>query len=161
MNALKYFIERFGPFTIAAITAFALVWFRMELTQFAANESLDLARLYAAVFDWASIQTGFLFGVFGYVGGKTDGFIAAVKNTDAMRVFTGYMRFAIVLGFALTLVSIPLMVVGFSIKEGTDLRYFTFVTWAFTATWAFFAFLRVAYVFGILIRPDIKERTVG
>jgi hypothetical protein len=161
MNILRYYIERFGPFASAAIVAALLIYYRRALVAMDAGNELDLSGLYAAVFDWSAIQTGFLFGVFGYVGGKSDGFIAEVKNTKAMKLFISYIRIAIILGFLLTLFCIPLMVGSFSIAEGTDWRYFTFVIWSLMSAWAFFAFLRVAYVFGILIRPDSVERIPG
>ena len=153
MQKLGYYIERFGPIALSAVAAYLLYRYDDFLVASAREKSINFSGLYAAIFDWSAIQTGFLFGIFGFVAGKTTGFIAAVRNTPAMRLFIGYTRIAIFLGFVLTFYSIPMMVTSFDIGQGGKWFYFVFATWCVLAVWAFFAFLRVAYIFGLLLRP--------
>ncbi|MFH2016573.1 MAG: hypothetical protein ABIK36_12250 [Pseudomonadota bacterium] len=161
MIAVRYYIERAGPFVAASACCVVLYYYRDALHAASAAKDIDFTGLYSAVFDWSAIQTGFLFGIFGYVAGKTDGFIQRVKNTTAMRLFIGYTRIAIFLGFIVTFISIPLMVSGFSLAPEDKWRFPVFMGWTFMSVWAFFSFLRVAYVFGFLIRPSDQSRVVG
>ncbi|QKD02969.1 hypothetical protein EB235_16865 [Mesorhizobium loti R88b] len=133
--------------------------YRDEVVARQAAKTLDFAALYSAALNWSSIQTGFLFGIFGFVAGKNDGFIEAVKSTGEMRIFSRYMRLAMSLGFVVTIASIALMVINFAISDGSTVKYGIFCVWAFLTTWAFFSFARVAYVFGILVRTGENTTT--
>ncbi len=154
-------IERFGPLTISLSLAIALFVYRDPIIAREAQGSLNFPALYSAAVDWAAIQTGFLFGIFGFVAGKNDGFIKAVRNTHAMRLFSGYMRCAMALGFVVTIYSIMLMVINFSVSDGGGVSYSIFLLWALLTAWAFLAFGRVAYIFGILIRTKDKNVIPG
>ena len=153
--------ERFGPLFLAGGCAAVLLWQRGAVTQAYADDTIDFSALYGAVLDWSAIQTGFLFGIYGFVAGKNDGFVAALKNTPEMSLFVGYMRWAIILGFVLTVTSIPALVFRFTIATGEDWRYFAFVSWAALAIWGFLAFVRVAYIFGIMVRVKDTVRIPG
>jgi hypothetical protein len=161
MKRLALIVERFGPMLLALGCALLLVWQRTAITQAYKDDAVDFAALYGAVLDWSAIQTGFLFGIFGYVAGKNDGFVAALKDTPEMALFTGYMKWAIVFGFALTVTSIPLIIFRFSIGSGEDWKYLTFVAWSALAIWGFLAFARVAYIFGIIVRVKDQVRIPG
>lgn len=150
-------VERFGPVCAAAVLAASLYYFRGDLVQMAFDERLDLSNVYSSVFDWSSIQTGFVFGIFGYVAGKSGGFIEAIRHTQEMALFHTYTRRAIYLGFCLTFSSIVLSIVSFDIASGPTWKFHVFVAWAFLSLWGFLAFLRVAYIFGDILR--VKDRT--
>lgn len=154
-------LERHGPISAGLIVVVALIYFRGQVVSGVADGALDFAILYAAIFDWSAIQTGFLFGIFGYIQGKNRGFIAEIKNTPEMGAFSKYQKTAIYLGFMLTFLSIPLMVSAFNFSGSGWIRFSIFCGWSFLATWAFFAFLRVAYIFGILVRVRDKKRVKG
>lgn len=154
-------IERKLPLAAAIAVLAALVYWRdIMVARYVAGD-IDFASLYSAVLDWSAIQTGFLFGIFGFVAGKNDGFIAALRNTEELRLFYRYMKTAIFLGFTVTLISIPMMVVNYSIASGSEWIYAGFVFWAFISIWSFFSFARVAYVFGIIVRTKDKTRIPG
>lgn len=154
-------VERFGPFFIGALSVAAIWLFKEELLTMVQSKEIDFSNLYSSVFDWSSIQTGFLFAIFGFVAGKTDGFISKIKNTPEMRLFLLYTKRALFLGFAITLSSVPLMVTSFDVSYGGGWRYYVFSAWAFLSVWGFFSFLRVAYIFGDLLKIKDKERIVG
>lgn len=155
------FIERYGPLSIAAVSAFLLLCFNHKMVSLAASGMIDVSSLYSAMFDWSSIQTGFLFGVFGFVSGKSTGFMAEVAKTAAMTDFNRYTRTAILLGFFLTFFSIPLIVADFDFKNGVQWKYWLFVAWVTLAIWSFFSFARVAYVFGVMLKVGDRTRIVG
>lgn len=161
MKVLGALTERFGPMLVAIACTAVLLWQRDAITRAYAEEQIDFAALYGAVLDWSAIQTGFLFGIFGFVAGKNDGFVAALRDTPEMSLFIGYMKWAIFFGFVLTVTSIPLIVFKFSIGNGEHWRYFAFLLWSMLAVWGFLAFARVAYVFGILVRTKDKLRIPG
>jgi hypothetical protein len=95
------------------------------------------------VFNWAAIQTGFAFGVYGFVAGKTGGFIDAVRGTVAMGRFHGYVKAANILGFVLTVLSIPLLVINPDLKTATTSIYAVVAAWFALFVWAFVTFLRI------------------
>lgn len=158
---MMYIIEKYGPISGAVLLAAALWYFSDGLLQLALSGEINISSLYSAMFDWSSIQTGFLFGVFGYVSGKSSGFLAEVKKTQAMQTFNSYTRTAICLGFLLTFASIPLIVSNFDFSGESAPYFWIFITWAFLATWSFLSFARVAYVFGVMLQVRDRERAIG
>jgi hypothetical protein len=154
-------IERFSPIACGILTVILLYLFREKVVAEAISKEVDFGNLYSSVFDWSSIQTGFLFGIFGYIAGKSDGFIASIRNTEEMTEFLGYQKRAMLLGFLLTFASIPMMVTNLSFDSSSSLNYWLFTVWAALAVWAFLAFLRVAYIFGIVIKTRDQTRIAG
>lgn len=153
-------IEKHAPFFLAVVVAVLLIYKMEYVQQNSSYGTINFVNLYAAMFDWSAIQTGFLFAIFGYVAGKSDGFIEAVRHTTPMKAFLGYQRTAIALGFAITFISIPLMVISHKIHS-SNFSYYVFCGWAFISVWGFFAFMRVAYLFGLLVRPKEPKRKIG
>lgn len=150
LGKVALFLEGWGPLLVGA-TSFAalLVWRGDVVSQFAEN-GWKAEGLYGAVFNWAAIQTGFAFGVYGFVVGKTGGFIEAVRETVAMRRFLHYVKAANVLGFVLTVLSIPLLVINPDLKTPSTAAYVIASAWFSLFVWAFVTFLRIAYTFGHL-----------
>ncbi len=157
----KLLFEMWHPFLIGILAFWATYYFRDLLTVKFNTGGWKLDNLYAAVFDWSAIQTGFLFAVYGFVVGKADGFIAEIKRTKAMDRFINYTKRANFIGFSLTLVSIIFIVVSPSINSGASWVYFIITAWFSLFVWAFLAFLRVAYIFGIIARVRDREVIKG
>lgn len=155
------YIERFFPIASAGIVLVALYVFRDGVISGANAGTLDFGVLYAAVFDWSAIQTGFLFGIFGFIAGKNDGFVKELKDTEQLAYFHNYQKTAIALGFVITFASIPLMVLNLSFSVAASWEFVVFSGWAALSMWAFFAFVRVAYIFGIIIRVRDRARVRG
>lgn len=155
------FAERYAPILSALITGSLLLYFKSEMLVLAAADSLDTANLYTAVFDWSAIQTGFLFGIYGFVAGKSSGFIYEIRNTSAMLIFIKYTKVSLFLGFLVTFVSIPLIVSKFNFV-GSDTKYYIFLMWSSVSVWAFLSFARVAYLFGLLLKvKDVEKLPAG
>jgi hypothetical protein len=142
------FLESWGPLLAGGLSFAALLYWRDEIVSQFANHGWKAEGLYGAVFNWAAIQTGFAFGVYGFVAGKTGGFIEAVRGTVAMARFQGYVKAANVLGFVLTVLSIPLLVTNPDLTAPTSAAYAVVSGWFALFVWAFVTFLRIAYTFG-------------
>lgn len=118
--------------------------------------------LYTAVFDWSAIQSGFMFAIYGFVATKKDGFTGTVMKGQSFQRFISYTRTACVGGFALTIYSLPLLVVSPEVDGSDDATYWIIAIWFAFFVWAFLAFLRVAFSFGIIIATKDREpRTPG
>jgi hypothetical protein len=157
----RLWIEKFFPVSVGIVTLAILLIARVEVMEIFAKNNLNGTSLFSSVFDWASIQTGFMFGVYGFVVGKSDGFIAEVKSTKAMERFVRYTWTATMIGFVLTLLSMPLIVVGPSIQSASLWLYCIISAWFALFLWGFTAFLRVAYIFGIVVRPKTPQIIPG
>jgi hypothetical protein len=143
--------EELGPFLGGVLVFVALVYYSNYISsKFEAVDGWQSSSLYSAIFDWSAIQTGFAFGVYGFVIGKTDGFVQKIKETKAMRRFISYIRKANITGFLLTLTSIPLIVIDPKITSSNYLVYITVCLWFCVFVWSFMSFLRLAYNFGKL-----------
>lgn len=163
MATVGSYIERWGPSAIAAGGFIALVAARNKLAPLMNGEetTIDLTNLYVAVFDWTAIQTGFLFGVYGYLMGRSDGFAGDIRHTTAMRSFSGYMLRATWIGFFLTITSLPLIIFHNAIDISLIYIYVFISVWFSVFIWAFLAFIRVAYIFGLILRVPDKKRILG
>jgi hypothetical protein len=152
--------ERFLPVTLAALVLIAATIFRAGIAQFFIHHGLNMDGLYNAVFGWSAIQTGFVFAVYGFVMSSEGGFIERVRDTTPMNQFLQYTRNATYLGFALTAFSMPLMVSGIKVSREVY-GYFAISIWFSLFVWAFLSFARVAFLFGILIRPKTRPLLPG
>ena len=143
-------VERYGPlgFSLAAMVGIYLNATPI-VTSIEASK-WQVANLYTAVFSWAAIQTGFAFGVYGFVVGRSEGFIPEIRNTIAMRRFLGYVKRANVGGFLLTIVSLPLTIFSPNPAPQGSAQFFLVLLWFGLFLWTLLAFLRIAYSFGHL-----------
>lgn len=151
-------IKKFFPGLISIVTIIILLYYRDIIIDSVTSGKIILNGLYAAVFDWSAIQTGFLFGVFGYITGKTDGFMVAIKNTKAMGNFKWNLKKAMLAGFVLTFTSMPMIV--YPLKPNVfAVHYVIFCVWIGLFVWAFILFCLVAYNFGVILKvPDNEDR---
>jgi hypothetical protein len=155
VSKVLYNLERFGPLAFGLLVFGLLLYFRADIQDLSSHRRINVSALYSAVFGWASIQTGFLFSVYGFIASKTDGFIAEIKGSRAMTLFKRYTMRAMLIGFGLTLLTIPLIVTGD--QPLTDSRFYVSAAWFSVFAWAFAAFLRVALNFGLIVSvPDRK-----
>jgi hypothetical protein len=143
-------VERYGPLVLTTATLLALyirapsIYASMEAAKW------QISNLYAAVFNWSAIQTGFAFAVYGFVAGRTQGFVEAMRETVALKRFIGYVKRANVGGFVLTIVTLPLTVLSPAPGQIGSAQFFMVLAWFGLFLWTFFAFLRIAYGFGHL-----------
>jgi hypothetical protein len=118
--------------------------------------------LYGAVFDWALIQSGFVFAIYGFIVTKRGGFIGAITSAQSYEQFIGYTRRACLGGFGLTISSLPLLIASPEINDSKSYGFWIVMPWFAFFIRAFGAFLRVAFSFGIMVAvPDRRERIIG
>ena len=137
-------------------------YFRNEIAAHFAPGGWQPGNLYNAVFNWASIQSGFVFGIYGFIATKQGGFIGELANGRILDELMGYARRAYLTGFGLTFLSLPLMVVSPKIDNVSDASFWVVSAWFAAFIWTFCAFLRVAFIFGMIVAvPDRKPEFVG
>jgi hypothetical protein len=149
-RGVALFIERYGALVIAAAAAVVIFLNSSEVVACFTTKGWQISNLYAAVFNWSAIQTGFAFGVYGFVVGKNEGFIQEIRDTIAMKRFLRYVKRANIGGFILTLTSLPLTVVNPLPTDRSSLVFILLLVWFALFIWTFLAFLRIAYSFGHL-----------
>ena len=80
-KSLGLWIEQYAPLVISAACAFAIYILAPSIiARFTQSEGWQASSLYGAVFNWSAIQTGFAFGVYGFVVGKNDGFVQEIRD---------------------------------------------------------------------------------
>lgn len=155
-------LERFAP-ALAGIASLALIYFfRNDISaQFAAG-GWHVDGLYNAVFNWASIQSGFVFGVYGFIASKRDGFVGELAKGRSFDMLLTYSRRAYLTGFGLTFISLPVMIIEPSISDVSSRPFWIVAVWFAIFCWTFCAFLRVAFLFGMVAAtPDRKPEIIG
>jgi len=151
-------IEKFGPIIIALVCFFCLIfWSKYFASHFSSGGGWKVDALYNSIFGWSSVQVGFVFGVYGFVVGKKDGFIDSIRNTRAMSRFSSYLRSANILGFILAISSLPLMVVNPDVSNENSIAYKLVSLWFCIFLWSFLTFLRISVTFGVLV--SAKDRS--
>lgn len=148
-------IERFAPLAFGAISLAAIYVLRTDIAGHFRSDDWKSSDLYTAIFGWASIQTGFVFGIYGFVASKTDGFIKQVSDDRSFRRFVGYIKRANLAGFLLTFFTLPMIVTSPELKDAHTTPFVITMVWFAVFIWTFCAFLRVAFIFGRIVAvPD-------
>lgn len=155
-KSISLHVEHFGPIACAALSVVVLWYFADSIALKFSSGDWKSTGLYSAIFGWSAIQTGFAFGVYGFVIGKGDGFIVALKDTIAMSRFMKYIKRANATGFLLTFTSIPLIIVEPKVDAPLSTSYLLVSAWFAIFVWSFLSFLRLAYNFGQL--ASIKDK---
>lgn len=148
-------LERFTPLVLCAASLVAIYLLRNDIASYFQTDDWKSSDLYTAVFGWASIQTGFVFGIYGFVASKTDGFIKQVSDDRSFRRFVGYIKRANLAGFLLTFFTLPMIVTSPELKDAQSTPFLITMVWFSIFVWTFCAFLRVAFIFGrVAAVPD-------
>lgn len=153
--------EKWGPFAIAIIGLGLILYFRIEVAAQFGEGGGSLTNLYTAIFDWAAIQTGFLFGVYGFMISKSEGFIKELQGSITLERFINYIKRASRIGFILTFISMPLIVWNPNITTEPVWVFVVVALWFCLFVWAFLAFIRAAYIFGIIVQIRDKSEVRG
>jgi hypothetical protein len=154
-------MEMFGPALCSVLTFIVLSLCKNTILGLIVDDTISVDSLYNAVFGWAAIQTGCLYAIYGYIAGKTDGFIGEIRESRSMKTYKSYLQRATLIGFILTVTSMPLIVWHHKVTYADSLWFFTVSLWVSIFVWAFVSFVRVAYIFGILINVSEPTRIDG
>nr|WP_129545772.1 hypothetical protein [Methylorubrum zatmanii] len=150
--------EKWLPLLSGATAACLCVAYKDIIVSTFTSQNFSLPQLYTAIFGWASITTGFLFGVYGLIISKTDGFINQVRDTKVMGVFLSYTSRAVILGFVLTILGMPFLVANVDMKDITNFGFWMGSSYIGLFIYSFIATARVAYLFSILVRVPNRTR---
>lgn len=153
----KLLFEKFAPASCAILGFIGILIMSTEISEKFSDNTWKSEGLYSAIFNWSAIQIGFAFGVYGFVVGRTGGFIEKIKETLAMRRFMGYVKRANIAGFLLTISSIPLIICEPKVSTPLSLNYVVVSIWFSLFVWSFLSFLRLAFNFGRLASVKDEE----
>ena len=147
VDVFRFFRRHLASLAATAVLALVLSKREWISAQFA-SEAWDIGALYAAVFDWASIQSAFLFGIYAFVLGRTEPFIRAIANTPVFEEMRAHVRRTMYLALLLTIVAMPMLVA----KPEVHGHWGSFGLWIFAGVTSFavytsLSFLKVVRVF--------------
>ena len=149
--------EQFLPLSSSFVVFLILVYYADVVSDRFIDDGWNSAGLYSAIFGWAAIQTGFSFGVYGFIIGKKDGFVNEIRDTRAFQRFVAYIQRSNYIGFALTFASIPLIVIEPDISQPLSWSYVIVCSWFSLFVWSFLSFCRLAFNFGRIVSVKDKE----
>jgi hypothetical protein len=135
------------------LIAFLAIYSQSPLlaAQFAHAGGWSAPGLYAAVFSWASIQTGFLFAVYTFIVPRAEPFVTAVGSTPAFQSFKRYMLRTTHLTLLVAVPAFGLMVVNPNPAPG-GLAAFAMAAWLALFVYSILCFLKVIRTFRKLER---------
>ena len=113
------------------------------------NKIWKIDSFYSAMFDWSSIQSAFLFGIYAFFLSKSEPFLNAISQTKKFKQLRSYIMKSLILTMLLTLISLPLLVYPVEITRETtwDLGFCIFFFILIYFSYAFFSFIKVVRVF--------------
>lgn len=94
----------------------AFVLFPSQVSNLAVTEKWDQSILYGSLFNWASIQTAFLFGIYTFIMGRPEVFVKRFKTTKLYRRSMLYLRATVFISLLLSAICVPLMLASPDIK---------------------------------------------
>lgn len=137
----------------AALAAATLYIWRAPIAASFAPGQWDLGAFYSAVFDWASIQAAFLFGVYAFFLSRSEPFIQAIAPSPAFKLLRQYVVRTLYLSISLSVLSLPFLISPVAMSgDGNDLGFGIFWALSVLLTYTFFCFLKVIRVFGKIER---------
>ena len=138
------------------MAAFAL-WFEFgpALVKISVQKSWHLDQLYTAMFGLLSIITGFLASFYGTIRSMTSGFIGQIQGSDTMDRFLFLLKRAIVLGFIVSILTIPMLIIVPLATEQFGVLNYSVMFWCGAAVWAVGAFFRVASLLFVLFETKV------
>lgn len=131
------------------VAVHGVIW-RDQITLKFVAKDWDLGAFYSAAFDWSSIQTAFLFGVYAFFLGRSEAFLKAVSSSPFFPMLRQFVVRSLYLSMALTVLSLPFLVAPPPIQELMGYAVFLVISCLFVFT--FFCFIKVIRVFGMIER---------
>ncbi|MGU3496301.1 hypothetical protein ACLBXM_19855 [Xanthobacteraceae bacterium A53D] len=150
--------ERWAPLFAGSIALSLTLLLREAAVNFIAEYKISISQLITGIFGWASVMTGYIFGVYGIIIGKSDGFVQKIKETKSMSRFLGFVSTCLFLGILLTLLGIPLLVVDMSSGNITKFSYIASSIYFGIFVWSLAACFRVAIIFYTIMRVKAISR---
>lgn len=122
-----------------------------------AGRGWNIPSIYSSVFDLFSILTGLLFAVYGIVLTGANPFMVSLRRTRVYARYRGELRRSIYLGFAVTLATVPLLIVEPKEVAAGSWLGLALSLWAGCVVSGFHLFVRVARNFIVMV-DDVPQR---
>lgn len=149
-----------SAFGLAAVAVFLL--FAPSFFQHCAASGWACGNAYYMAFDVSSLLSAFLFTFYGMVVAVETGFIGRLRATRAYRDFVSYLLRALVAAVAVTVLSVPLIIVEPAFVEAAGALFVVGAIWFGLTTVALASFGRAVWLFVLMTRvPDRKETPGG
>lgn len=152
-----WFCRRHLPTIAATSVAVLYLAFQEMIVLKIACEEVSLSGLYRAIFGWAAIQTGFLFGIYTYISGKSGGFVGAVSRTATFQEFKSYILTTLRMALVVSLVSVPFIVLIPEPAKPWDFSSIVLCAWLCFCIFAFCCFCKVLRVFTSIDRANAHD----
>lgn len=143
--------EHAFPWAIGSGCAIAWLAGGHNVVSHAAESGWNLENIYGALFDLATVFTGFLSAFYGIVQSGDGKYISRIRDTLNFHTFIRFLRSAIICGATFSIFCIPFLIVEPLPKEPLSWEQFPLAVWAGFAGYSFSAFWRVARSFFILL----------
>lgn len=150
--------ERFYPLCIGIAVAVLWLLWGHKIVAVCVKENWHIDQMYTAVFAFLAITTGFLATFYCTIVCMSDGFVRLIRDTKKMQGFLRFAKRAIILGFFVSLASIPMMVAELAPAEQFSISAFVVGLWLGASAWAIAAFFRVASLFFFLFEAKVEPR---
>ena len=149
------FFRRNLNLILVAISLILLVRYAADIAPKFAVGEWSLENFYAALFDWSSILSAFMFGIYAFVLSRSEPFMKAASGTRAFEDARDYVRRTVYLALAMTAVCVPMLVAGPSPVDGgwLDYGYWIFASYVVGTVYLFSRFLKIVRVFRKLEQP--------
>ena len=152
---------RLVPTLCALLTFSGLLFFGEKLFSSVEKDTIQWANLYNAIFGWSAIQTGFLFGVYGFVVGSPKGFMTAIQGLKDFTYFKAGIVTSLFVGFLLSIASLPLVVLAPDPLASNHIVSALVYAWFAMFVFAFGTFLKAAYMFAFMTRQKPAQKILG
>lgn len=127
-------------FSTGAFTLFA-----KKVSNAAYFGSWEETLFYASLFNWSSIQTAFLFGIYTFIIGRPGKFKSRFEDTKLYADSMKYLRRTVFSSFVLSFICLPLMFVAPNISRWRGLKELGlgYIVFAVTSVFALYLFGRI------------------
>jgi hypothetical protein len=149
--------EQIYPFVLGLIAAAAWMIFGSNVVCYAQQHNWHLDQLYTAVFAFLAITTGFLATFYCTIQCMSEGFIQRIRNTQTLNGFLAFTKHAIIIGFIVSIVSVPMMVVTPMPITSFSWSAVIVALWLGVAVYAVASFYRVASLFFFLFEARLDR----
>lgn len=139
------------------------IFFAPQISQAAYNGGWDETRHYASLFNWASIQTAFLFGIYTFIIGRPGKFKSRFEKfglyNDAMK----YLRRTVFYSFTLSFSCLPLMFVSPNVGNwsGWSSLQFGYILFAASGVTTLYIFGRILISMKIFMFVEKESDELG
>lgn len=145
-------VEASYPMLLGAIGAAASFVYAPDAIAHMIAAKWSVGAVYSSVFNVAAITTPFLFTFYSFVVTTDRGFIGRAKGSVYYAATVRFTVWALIFGAALTLASIPMIVIEPKPSGISEWSNLALAAWVGFAIWTFGAFVRAAFLFSIFVQ---------